>query len=92
MESSMPIMEVRKQLTKLPQAFAEAQGTAPVVSVTKRGKPVMALMSWEMYEAMVETLEVIGDEDLLKSLKKSIREIKAGKLISLSAVKKELGL
>jgi PHD/YefM family antitoxin component YafN of YafNO toxin-antitoxin module len=61
-----------------------------VVEVTRRGKPVLAVMPWDLYEAIAETLEVMGDEHLLAGLRQSIREIEQGKTISWDEAKQEL--
>ncbi|MBC7131266.1 hypothetical protein H5T51_08695 [Candidatus Bathyarchaeota archaeon] len=45
-----------------------------------------------LLEELIETLEVLGDEDLMKSIKASERDIREGKLISLGKLLKELGL
>ena len=68
MTREMPIVQARKDLTRLPEQF-EREPEAGAVAVTRRGRPVLAIMSWEFYEAIVETLEIMGDEDLLKALK-----------------------
>ncbi len=41
----------------------------------------MAIMPWELYEAIEETLEILGDEALMMQLRESIEELKAGQLI-----------
>jgi PHD/YefM family antitoxin component YafN of YafNO toxin-antitoxin module len=91
MPKTMPIIEARKKLTALPEEL-EHHGESHVVAVTRRGKPVLAVMPWELYEAVTETLEVLGDKDLTKELNRSIKEMKAGKVISWEKAKKDLGI
>jgi prevent-host-death family protein len=91
MSKMMPITEVRYELPHLLEQF-EREQDPEAVAVTRRGKPVLAVMPWEMYESLIETLEVMGDPDLMQSLRKSIQEIKAGKIYSTGQIKKELGL
>jgi len=91
MPKTMPIIEARKKLTSLPEEL-EHDGESDVVAVTRRGKPVLAVMPWELYEAVTETLEVLSDKDLTKELNKSIREIGAGKVIPWDKAKKDLGI
>jgi PHD/YefM family antitoxin component YafN of YafNO toxin-antitoxin module len=91
MPRTMPIIEARKKLTALPEEL-EHDGESDVVAVTRRGKPVLAVMPWELYEAVMETLEVLSDKDLTKALSKSIREMEAGKAIPWDKAKKELGV
>ncbi len=89
MPKTLPMIEARKQLTSLPEQF-EREGDADVVAVTRRGKPVLAVMPWEFYEALTETLEVMSDDTLMESLRQSIGELKAGKTIPWEEAKQEL--
>ena len=63
-----------------------------VVEIVKRGKKVMTLLSADVYEAIVETLEVVGDEAAFAKLRRALREIETGKGIPWSDAQKELGL
>ena len=85
----LPITEARDELTSLPDKLHETHET---VTVTRRGKPVLAILPWEEYEALTETLEIMADEHLMASLHQSIREAKAGKLVSWERAKRKLGL
>jgi prevent-host-death family protein len=91
MPKTIPMIEARKKLTSLPEEL-EHDGAAEVVAVTRRGKPVLAVMPWELYEAVTETLEILSDKDLAKQLSKSIREMEAGKVIPWDKAKKGLGI
>lgn len=89
MEKSMNITEVRSKLTSLSDDLVLEKDT---LAITKRGKPVLALMPWEMYEALVETMEVMSDPDLMQTFREGVRDIHEGRTKSLADVKSELGL
>lgn len=91
MTHTLSIMEARKQLTSLPEALMH-DGQVDVLEITRRGKPVLAVMPWELYEAVSETLEVMGDKELMAQLRQSIEEMEPGMLIPWQAAKRELGL
>ena len=91
MTKTMPIIEARKKLTSLTEDFERDEDT-DVIAVTRRGKPVLALMPWELYETVAETLEVLSDENLMKELRRSIKEMREGKLIPWDKAKKQLAL
>jgi len=59
--------------------------------ITKRGKPVAVMMSVDDYEGFLETMEILGDKDAVKRIKKSQADIRAGKTISLEALRKRIG-
>ena len=45
-----------------------------------------------LMEELLETLEVLGDEELMKSIKKSERDVQEGRLLSFKELLRELGL
>lgn len=91
MTHTLSIMEARKQLTSLPETLMH-DGQVDVLEITRRGKPVLAVMPWELYEALSETLEVMGNKELMAQLRQSILEMDSGKLIPWQDAKQELGL
>jgi antitoxin YefM len=76
----IPITEARNKFMKLPEEAAKHK----ILAVTRRNKEVMAVMSWELYEGLLETLEVLSDPKLMNHLKKGIEDVKAGRVHSLS--------
>ena len=89
MLKDIPITEARHELTSLPERLAKEPGA---VSVTRRGKPVLAILPWEFYESIMETLEILGDPDLMASIRQGIKEMEEGKGIPWEKVKKDLKL
>jgi len=91
MTETLSIMEARSKLTTLPEEFERSPETG-AVTVTRRGKPVLAVMPWELYDSIVETLEILGDDRLMKALRKSLQQARKGRTHSTAQVKKRLGL
>jgi len=85
MVRNMTISDARKRLTALKLDKEET------VAVTSRGKRVLALMPWDTYESVAETLEILGDAKLMAQLRRSVREADAGKLMSHDEIVRELG-
>lgn len=85
----LPITEAREELTALPDRLSHTHET---VTVTRRGKPVLAILPWEEYEALVETLEILSDEHAMADLRQGIKEARQGKLIPWERAKRKLGL
>ena len=86
-ENGMTITEARKQLTKLPEQLAERGWAIPL---TRHGTPVMALMSWDLFEAIEETLEIMSDPDTMAELKKGIEQLERGEWRPWDDIKIEL--
>jgi len=84
----LTITEARNRFMKLPD---ETPGNQ-IIAVTRRNKEVMAVMSWELYEGLLETIEILADPELMKSIKTGIKEIKSGKTYTIEESRERLGL
>lgn len=58
--------------------------------VTRRGQPVMMLISPEDYEGLLETIEILSDRSAAKRIRKAWKEARSGKTVSLAALRKRL--
>jgi len=83
----MNMAEARKKITKFEDEFTDEE---KIISVTKHNKPILAVMPWEFYETLMETIEVISDQELLSQLKVSIKQLSKGETISWKKAKEEL--
>jgi prevent-host-death family protein len=91
MPKTLTITEARSQLLELAERLNRPPATE-AVTVTKRGKPVLALLPHEFYESLVETLEILGDETLMRSLRQSLREARSGQTVRWEKARRDLGL
>ena len=48
-------------------------------------------MSWRLFQPLEETLEIMGDKELMESLRQSIREVAGAKTIPFEDVVADLG-
>ncbi len=87
---TLSIMETRKTLTSLPELLVHSGGEVDVLEVTRRGKPVLAVMPWELYEAVAETIELLADPELVHQLRQSLRELELGEEIAWDDAKRRL--
>src|SRR5436305_4880328 len=83
------ISEIREEITRLPEHFAQ---DPEAVTVTRHGKPVMAILPWDLYESLLETLEVMSDTELMAAFRQGVQELAEGKGRPWEEVKKDLGL
>jgi len=86
---TIPFTEARARLTEL---LDDVNQCHEHVVITRNGRPVGVVLSNEEYEALVETLEVLEDEESLEALRESESDVRAGRLYSLDEVRRELGL
>ena len=88
--AELTISEARKALLDLPEKLARTPERA--VTITRRGRPVLAILPWEFYESIVETLEILGDPEMVTALRESLEDLKRGRLVSHAEAKKRLGV
>ena len=81
----LTISEARKQLLDLPETLHEE----PVI-ITRHGKPVMAAISYEQFESLAETLEMLGEPAFMSDLRSSMAQAERGERVSLANVRARL--
>ncbi|GAX39311.1 putative prevent-host-death family protein [Tolypothrix sp. NIES-4075] len=87
MSKYLTITEARRQLLDLPDELNDE----PVI-IIKHGKPVMAALSFEQYESLLETLSILSDRNFANQLQESITQAERGEIISWEEAKAKLGI
>jgi antitoxin YefM len=62
------------------------------LAITRRGKPVLAVMTWQHYESILETLEILGDSSLMLNLRQGITESQSAQGLDWESAKRDLDL
>ena len=83
LSTGLALKAARNRFTHLPK---RVNGTDLVIPITKRGRPVMALMSWELFEALVESLEIMSDNELMGQIRSGEIDIRGDLTVSISEV------
>ena len=86
MIKQMSISETRKKITSLENDLSYDD----TISVTNHGKEVFALLRWDTYESIAETLEIMSDESLFSDFKIGIRQINNNELVDFDEFKKSI--
>jgi len=76
-EKILPITKVKKEFLDVIKEMTADEST---ITVTKNGMPVSVMMTPERYEGLLETIEILADPGIMKSLKASARDFRAGKV------------
>lgn len=56
--------------------------------VTRRGRPVMTIISSADFEGLLETGEVLSDKSVMHRVRKARKDVRAGKTVSLKTVQR----
>ena len=72
----IPATKAKAKLLELIRIVEESEDT---FAITKNGVPAAVLMSMEQYEEMRETMEILGDRELMGQIWKSRKEIEEAK-------------
>lgn len=75
-DSYIPVTKAKTKLLDMIRMIDDSENT---VAITKNGVPKAILMSMEQYEAMRETMAILGDPDMMKQIRDSRNEIKEKK-------------
>jgi len=87
--SAMALRAAKNRFSQLPRRVNDSQ---TVIPITRQGRPVMALMSWEMFESLVDTIEILSDPEIKSQIKDSEKAIAEGRTVPFSEVMAELGI
>lgn len=79
---TMNITSARKEFLELSDTVQDEP-----LFITKRGRPVMAMISIDQYEGMLETIEILRDQVFARRLQKSLEQIREGKTRSFEEAK-----
>jgi prevent-host-death family protein len=70
MSKTMPISEVK---TRLPELVSGVQEREEEIVVTRNGKPAAVLVSYDEYERLKETLDILSDPASMQQITQSRR-------------------
>ncbi len=76
--TTVPLSEAKTHLARL---LAEVEKLGEGVTITRSGRPAGVLLSVEEYEGLLETLDILGDEKLMASVRKGLRDAERGRVV-----------
>lgn len=84
------IRDASRSLTQIAKTLNE--NPKSVVHAEIDGERPLAIMPWDDYESLVETLEIFGDSEAMDELRRADAQIEAGKGKPFEDVAAELGI
>jgi prevent-host-death family protein len=74
---TVPLSKAKASLSEFIRRVREEHET---FAITHRGKVEGVLLSIEEYESLIETLEILSDRELVASIRRGLKDEKAGRL------------
>jgi len=89
MNKTIPLAEAKKNLSALIRNVEEKYDR---FTITKNGVSEAVLMSSEEFDGLLETLDILSSKEERDAIARAKKQVKTGKTISLSAIKKKYKL
>lgn len=77
MKKTYTATQARAALFKI---ISDVQRPDSHITITSDGEPKAVIMSYEEYDSLIETLEVLSDAELMQDLKEAEEDVKAGRV------------
>ena len=75
----LPVTKVKRHLLDILKRMEEEDAT---IALTRNGEPVGVMMTLARYEALMETIEILGDKEIMRALEASTKDFKSGKVFA----------
>jgi prevent-host-death family protein len=85
--STLPLAEARANLSKL---VDEAVRTHERIEVTRQGRRAAVILSVDDYDSIIETLAILGDQELMREIRDAEGAVEQGEVFTLDEVTEEM--
>ncbi len=79
----IPVTKAKSALLDL---IRQIEGSNEAIAITKNGVPEAVLLSMKKFEGLLETIEILADENAMKAIRKSIKQANRGDWIDFDEV------
>jgi prevent-host-death family protein len=86
LQKILPVTRVKRELLDILKSMEEEYST---ITMTRNGEPVGVMMTPDRYEALLETIEILGDSKILQTLRDSQKDFKSGRVCTHDEVWKD---
>lgn len=86
---TLPASKARSNLYKM---LDDVKHNLKYYTISKKGEDMAVLISSEEYTSLQETVEVMNDKELIKSIQKGLNDVNSKRVISSKDLKKKLGI
>ncbi len=85
-EEYISVSAAKSQLLEVLRRIEERHGN---VVITKNGSPKAVLIPYADFEGLLETIDILADSPTVEGIRKGLKDIKAGRVVSLEEAFKD---
>ena len=85
--TTINLSEAKDRLSQLVRDTAET--TRPIV-ITVNGRKEVVLISMEEYDSLMETIEILKDQSLVKKIASSMEDIRRGDVVDFDKIREDV--
>ena len=85
-EEYMSVSTAKAQLLEVLRRIEQQGGK---VVITRNGTPKAVLLQYEDFEGLLETIDILSDSRTMAGVKRGLKDIKAGRVVSLKEAFRE---
>jgi antitoxin YefM len=79
----IPVTKAKAEFLDL---IRKIEASDDAIAITKNGVPEAVIISMKKFQGLIETMEILSDENAMKSIRKSIKEATRGKWVDFGGV------
>ena len=79
----MPVTKVKRDFLEILKVMQEDDST---ITLTRNGEAVSVMMTQGRYEALLDTIEILADKEVMAALETSAEDFREGRIFSEEAV------
>ena len=82
----IPVTKAKSDLLNL---VRQIENSDDAIAITKNGIPEAVLISMKKFQSLLETMEILADEKVMASIRKSVKQAKSGRWVKFGEVFQE---
>jgi len=75
----LPVTKAKRELLNILKRIEEEEAT---IALTRNGEAIGIMMPLSRYEALLETIEILADKKIIRSLQRSKKDFEAGRVLT----------
>ena len=79
LDKILPVTQVKRHFLEILKSIEEDNST---FAVTRNGRAIGIIMTPGRYESLLETIEILSDNEIVRKLKLSAKDFKSGRVYS----------